>query len=41
VKPHYLSGGVHIVTDVYKPTGPANNAAIILAYFPVKKPPPK
>ena len=32
MKPDYLSGGVHIVTDVYKPLGPANNAAIILAY---------
>jgi dienelactone hydrolase len=28
----YLSGGIHIGTDVYKPVGPANNAAIVLVY---------
>ena len=30
--PDFLSGGVHIATDLYKPTGVANKSAIILAY---------
>jgi dienelactone hydrolase len=28
----YSSGGVNITTDVYKPAGPANKAAIVLVY---------
>jgi dienelactone hydrolase len=31
-KKDFVSGGVHIGTDLYPPAGPANKAAIILAY---------
>ena len=31
-KKDFVSGGVHIATDLYPPAGPANKAAIVLAY---------
>jgi dienelactone hydrolase len=31
-KKDFLSGGVHIATDLYEPVGVANKAAVILAY---------